>query len=112
MEEYEKKRRMYAGMLIEEERYIEARQVLSEFDTNHDIKKVREINAARSVARGIRELLIRDGVTEVKLAKEIGISKDTVNNLKKGKINNPSFRTVIALANYFNVTTDYFNDKS
>lgn len=49
---------------------------------------------------------IKKGVTEVEVAKALGIGQAFVSKLENG-IKNPSNGMLIALAKYYGVTTDY-----
>ena len=48
----------------------------------------------------------RKGITKTKLADEIGVSTGTIKNWQSGKTEIPASK-LVALAQYFNVTTDY-----
>ena len=48
----------------------------------------------------------RKGITKTKLADEIGVSAGTIKNWQSGKTEIPASK-LVALAQYFNVTTDY-----
>lgn len=49
---------------------------------------------------------IKKGVTEVEIAKELGVAQSYISKLENG-IKNPSNGMLIALAKYYDVTTDY-----
>ncbi len=48
----------------------------------------------------------RRGITKTKLAGEIGVSASTMKNWQSGKTEIPASK-LVALARYFDVTTDY-----
>ena len=54
----------------------------------------------------IIELLEENKVTAKKLTSDLEISSSSISDWKKGK-GKPSAETIIKLANYFNVSTDY-----
>jgi len=54
----------------------------------------------------ILKLLDENGVKGTHLALEIGLAKNAISEWKKGKAK-PSTDSIIKLAKYFNVTTDY-----
>ena len=58
-----------------------------------------------SFAECLKELRVGKGVTQVKLADDIGVSKGTVAMWETGK-REPDFDTLITLSHYFGATTD------
>lgn len=54
----------------------------------------------------IHELRMRQGYTQVSLAKKLGVSKQAVSNWENGNIQ-PSIDMLIRIADLFSVTTDY-----
>ena len=58
-----------------------------------------------SFAECLKELRVGKGVTQVKLADDIGVSKGTVAMWEIGK-REPDFDTLITLSDYFGATTD------
>ena len=54
----------------------------------------------------IKSLRTQKGITQAKLALELGIAKTTLAAYEQGK-NEPSNETLIKIANYFDVSTDY-----
>lgn len=52
------------------------------------------------------ELLKLEDINQTRLAKEVGVSKQAITNLKNGS-SLPSLELLCDLARYFNVTTDY-----
>ena len=54
----------------------------------------------------IHELRMRQGYTQVSLAKKLGVSKQAVSNWENGNIQ-PSIYMLIRIADLFSVTTDY-----
>jgi len=53
------------------------------------------------------ELIFNSGETQAELVEHLGLSNGSVANLKNKKGQTPSAETVCALANYFNVSTDW-----
>ena len=58
----------------------------------------------------IRNLCITKGISTNKMLKEAGLSKSVLDNIKRGR--NPSSEKILAIATYFDVTTDYLLAKS
>lgn len=58
-----------------------------------------------SLVLTIQNLCIKNNLSVDKMLKECGLKPTVVDNLKKGSI--PSVDKVCAIAEYFNVTTDY-----
>lgn len=54
----------------------------------------------------IKELRKVFGISQVELAKELGVSKQCVSNWENGNVL-PSIDMLIKIAKYFNVSTDY-----
>ena len=54
----------------------------------------------------LKELRARDGITIIQLAAAVDLSKQSINNFENLR-NLPSVDKLDALADYFNVTTDY-----
>ena len=56
----------------------------------------------------VRLRLLRNSrnLSQQSLANAIGVSKSSINMYERGE-REPSFKTLIAIANYFNVDTDY-----
>lgn len=61
----------------------------------------RQIFASR-----IREIRTNQGLSQLQLASELGMIKQRVNNWESG-VSLPSVDVLVALATYFNVSTDY-----
>ena len=59
----------------------------------------------------IHELRMRQGYTQVSLAKKLGVSKQAVSNWENGNIQ-PSIDMLIRIADLFSVTTDYLLGRS
>ena len=53
----------------------------------------------------IEALCMQAGITKTKLFADCDMSRNTINNLKKGSI--PSVDKIAVIADYFNVSTDY-----
>ena len=58
------------------------------------------------VAERIRELMAEEGLTQVALAKKIGVNQNTISSWLSGK-KEPSIRSLWLLADYFNTEIDY-----
>ena len=58
------------------------------------------------LAKKIKELRGARGITQVELAKNLGVTKQCVSNWENDNIQ-PSIEMLIKLASYFNVSTDY-----
>lgn len=54
----------------------------------------------------IRKLRVSHGITQVELAKTLGVTKQSVSNWENDNIQ-PSIDMLIRLAKFFGVTTDY-----
>lgn len=54
----------------------------------------------------IKELRIEKGISQYQLGQEIGVSQKAIDYWEQG-INEPKASYIIALADYFNVSTDY-----
>ena len=54
----------------------------------------------------IKKLRISHGISQVVLAKELGVSKQCISNWENDNVL-PSIEMLIKIANYFNVSTDY-----
>lgn len=54
----------------------------------------------------LKELIEESNKTQVKIANEIGITKQTLTNYKSG-FSEPNLDQLIIIAKYFDVTTDY-----
>lgn len=57
-------------------------------------------------AERLKELRVARGVSQAKVAKEIGVSRYAVYAYEKEK-SAPSLESLVALADYFGVTVDY-----
>jgi transcriptional regulator with XRE-family HTH domain len=58
------------------------------------------------VGERLREAREEKGISQAKLAEEIGVDKSFIGHIEIGK-SSISVETLILLADYFNVTTDY-----
>ena len=54
----------------------------------------------------LRELRLSRGLTQAELAREMIQSRSNISKYENGQIE-PDIRTIIAIASYFDVTTDY-----
>ena len=54
----------------------------------------------------LKELRLERGLSQQKLAKEIGVTQKAIDFWEKG-VNEPKASYIIKLAKYFQVTTDY-----
>lgn len=55
----------------------------------------------------IEELCTQKGITGYRMCKDLGYSPSTMTELRKGRVKALSPDKVSAIANYFNVSTDY-----
>lgn len=53
----------------------------------------------------VRELRSEQGVSQQKLAEAVGVSRQTINSLEKGRYD-PSLRLAVLLARYFHTTVE------
>ena len=60
-----------------------------------------------TVRQKIRDLLERNGISQTKLAKLLGIGSTTVNNFLLGKTQTITSENVLKIAGLFNVSTDF-----
>lgn len=59
----------------------------------------------------LKSLRNRKGLSQAEFAKQIGVSKSSVNMYERGE-REPNFETLEAIADYFNVDLDYLMGKS
>ncbi|MET1249274.1 helix-turn-helix transcriptional regulator [Sporolactobacillus sp. STCC-11] len=57
------------------------------------------------VVNHIREIRLKNGITQVKMAQDLKITRQTVNAIEKNKYN-PSLELALKLIRYFNVPID------
>ena len=70
------------------------------------------MNISEAVALRIRELLKEKNMTQYKLEQKACLSHDTVKSIMKGKAKGVNLRTVIAIADGFDMTIyDFLNSK-
>ena len=55
----------------------------------------------------LSDLLASHDMSQRKLSKDTGISNSTVSRILSGEMRNPTADTLVKLADYFGVTTDY-----
>ena len=60
-----------------------------------------------TIRQRIRDLMERNGLTQSKLAKYVGVGRSTLNDFLKGETQTISSENVIKLASLFNVSTDF-----
>ena len=63
-------------------------------------------NEVKAIAERIKELRVENGLSQQKLGMELSVSQDTISLWENGK-SLPSVELLIAIAKYFNVSTDY-----
>ena len=68
------------------------------------------MNISKAVAIRLAELLKSKGLTQYKLEQITGISHDTIKSIMKGKAKGVNLRTIIAIADGFNMTASEFLD--
>ena len=54
----------------------------------------------------LKELRIRDGVSQLKLAMDLNLNQNSISRYEQGK-READYSTLIALADYFGVSIDY-----
>ncbi|APT85461.1 helix-turn-helix transcriptional regulator [Corynebacterium aquilae] len=57
----------------------------------------------------VRQLRTQMGVSQEKLGKAVGVSRQTINSLEAGRYD-PSLRLAVALARFFNTTVEELFD--
>lgn len=60
-----------------------------------------------STIERIKELIAESGKTDYVIKKETGLGNSILSDLKAGRAENPSVKTIKVLATYFNVSADY-----
>lgn len=60
----------------------------------------------KDFANKIKELRIKENISQLELAEEFKVSQNTIHKWETGKTE-PNHDTLIKLAEYFNVSTDY-----
>ena len=68
------------------------------------------MNISQAVAIRITELLKLNNMTQYKLEQKTGISHDTIKSIMKGKAKGVNLKTVIAIADGFDLTVKEFLD--
>ena len=66
------------------------------------------MNISQAVALRISELLKLKNITQYKLEQNTGISHDTIKSIMKGKAKGVNLRTLIAIADGFNMSVSEF----
>ena len=64
----------------------------------------------KTLAARINYLCERDGIVASKMLQDAGLSKSVIDNIKRERT--PSSETILAIATYFNVSTDYLFARS
>ena len=59
----------------------------------------------------LKTLRARDGLSQEKVARQLGVSRNTVKNWEDG-VSEPTASRIKALADMFEVTTDYLLDRN
>jgi len=54
----------------------------------------------------LKELRTQQGISQYRLAEKLGLSRSMISNYEQG-IREPDYKTIILLAQYFSVSTDY-----
>ncbi len=70
------------------------------------------MNISQAVAIRITELLKLNNMTQYKLEQKTGISHDTIKSIMKGKAKGVNLKTVIAIADGFDMTVKEFLDNN
>ena len=70
------------------------------------------MNISQAVALRISELLKTNNMTQYKLEQKTGISHDTIKSIMKGKAKGVNLKTVIAIADGFDMTISEFLNNS
>ena len=60
-----------------------------------------------TVRQRIRDLMERNGLTQSKLAKYVGVGRSTLNDFLKGETETITSENVVKIAGLFNVSTDF-----
>lgn len=68
------------------------------------------MNISQAVATRIRELLKQFGMTQYKLEHNACLSHDTVKSIMKGKAKGVNLKTIVAIADGFDMTVSQFLD--
>lgn len=61
--------------------------------------------------RRLKELREKRGISQLKLAMDLGLTQNSVSRYESG-VREADYKTLIALADYFNVSTDYLLDRT
>lgn len=59
----------------------------------------------------LRELRKNKGVTQLKLAMDLGLNQNSISRYEKGE-READYQTLIALADYFNTSIDYLLERT
>ena len=60
----------------------------------------------RKIGKAITTLIERDGITQYRLAQELTLTESAISKTRNA-INAPALDTLIEIADYFNVSTDF-----
>ncbi|QHT58621.1 helix-turn-helix transcriptional regulator [Paenibacillus lycopersici] len=81
--------------------------------TKEELEKLK-VSKLGTRIRMIREFLIelygKENYSASRVANEAGVTPQNILQIEKGKITNPSYKTVIAIAKYFRVHQEIFYD--
>lgn len=112
MEKREKELRRKASILIDIGEYNEARSILLSLESVKDMSSIdfksQKEKIAEGVAKRLNQLLKSNESTLKEISRKTGISANVLGTIKRGSNLNVSYAVVVALANYFGVSTDLF----
>ncbi|MBQ1575645.1 MAG: helix-turn-helix transcriptional regulator [Oscillospiraceae bacterium] len=61
--------------------------------------------------RRLKELREKRGISQLKLAMDLGLTQNSVSRYESG-MREADYKTLVALADYFNVSIDYLLDRT
>ena len=61
--------------------------------------------------RRLKELREKRGISQLKLAMDLGLTQNSVSRYESG-VREADYKTLVALADYFNVSIDYLLDRT
>lgn len=65
-----------------------------------------EFSVSKKIKANLRRLLTEDNISEAELARRVKLPQGTINRLAAGRTPDPRSMTLLAIANYFNVSLD------